>query len=108
MRLAEIKNGVVVNVIEADPDNLPEWATGWPEAGQAGPGWTYDGEAFTPPPEPDPEPEADPDPTPAQLQAAIEAVAKAAGLTDQALSTAMESAGISRTIRTSPAIEGKT
>lgn len=56
---------------------------------------------------PDPEPVEQP-PTVEQLQAAIEAVAKAAGLSDSALSTAMESAGISRTIRTSPAIEGKT
>lgn len=58
--------------------------------------------------EPAPEPMTEPDPTPSQLQAAIEAVAKAAGLSDKALDTVMESAGISRTIRTSPAIEGKT
>lgn len=55
MRLAEIKNGVVVNVIEVDPATTPDWAAGWPEAGQAGPGWTYDGEVFSPPPPPTPE-----------------------------------------------------
>lgn len=49
MRLAEIENGIVVNVIEVDPLNPPAWAAGWPEAGEAGPAWGYDGETFTPP-----------------------------------------------------------
>lgn len=53
MRLAEVDAGIVVNVIEVDPAAVPDWAAGWPEAGEAGPGWTWDGEAFTPPPEPE-------------------------------------------------------
>lgn len=55
---------------------------------------------------PDPEPVEQP-PTVEQLQAAIEAVAKAAGVTDQALSTAMESAGISRMVDPGPVIGGR-
>ena len=51
MRLAQIENGVVVNVIEADPAAVPDWAADWPDAGEAGPGWLWDGEAFAPPPE---------------------------------------------------------
>jgi len=51
MRLAQIEDGIVVNVIEADPAAVPDWAADWPEAGAAGPGWLWDGEAFTPPPE---------------------------------------------------------
>lgn len=107
MRLAEIKDGVVVNVIVADPNNLPEWATDWPEAGPAGPGWAYDGKTFTPPPEPDPDPEPiDQPPTPAQLQAAIEAVARAAGVTDQALASALSGAGLSRQAAVQPVEPG--
>lgn len=52
MRVAEIKDGVVVNVVLVDPNNIPQGMGWWPEAGDAGPGWTYDGEAFFPPPEP--------------------------------------------------------
>lgn len=51
MRLAQTEDGVVVNVIEADPAAVPDWAADWPEAAEAGPGWLWDGEAFTPPPE---------------------------------------------------------
>lgn len=51
MRLAQIKNGIVVNVIEVDPAAVPDWAADWPDAGEAGPGWLWDGEAFAPPPE---------------------------------------------------------
>jgi hypothetical protein len=54
MRKAVIADGVVINVIEVDPDQIPDWAQGFPEAGDAGPGWTWDGESFAPPPEPDP------------------------------------------------------
>ena len=54
MRLAQIENGVVVNVIEADPAGVPEWAADWPEAAEAGPGWLWDGEAFAPPSDADP------------------------------------------------------
>ena len=55
MRLAKIDAGTVVNVIEADPGSLPDWAAGWPEVtGSAGVGWTWDGEAFAPPDLPTP------------------------------------------------------
>lgn len=56
MRLAQIENGVVVNVIEVDPAAVPDWAADWPEAGEAGPGWLWDGEGFAPPPEPETDP----------------------------------------------------
>jgi hypothetical protein len=56
MRLAQIENGVVVNVIEVDGVNVPEWATGWPENEEAGPGWIVDGENIIPPAPPDPAP----------------------------------------------------
>lgn len=49
MRLAEIVNGVVVNVIEADPAALPDWAVDWPEAGEAGPGWVVENGNLVPP-----------------------------------------------------------
>lgn len=49
MIIAQIENGVVVNVIAIDPDRRPSFTNGWPEAGEAGPGWTYDGSTFAPP-----------------------------------------------------------
>jgi hypothetical protein len=49
IRLAQIDAGRVVNVIAVDPAAVPDWAKGWPAAGDAGPGWAYDGVAFTPP-----------------------------------------------------------
>lgn len=49
MRLAHIENGVVVNVIEVDPENVPDWAAGWPEVDQVGPGWSVEGEDIVPP-----------------------------------------------------------
>lgn len=52
MRLAQVENGLVINVIEAA--ERPDWAADWPEAAVAGPGWTWDGEAFAPPPPPAP------------------------------------------------------
>jgi hypothetical protein len=39
MRKAQIRNGRVVNVIEVDPANVPDWCEDWPDAGNAGPGW---------------------------------------------------------------------
>ena len=48
-RKAQIINGVVVNVIEVDAQNLPEWAADWPDAGNASAGWLWDGEAFSEP-----------------------------------------------------------
>lgn len=56
MRLAQVENGIVVNVIEIEPENKPDWAASWSEAGNAGPGWTFDGEMFLPPAEPEPAP----------------------------------------------------
>lgn len=49
MRLAEIKNGIVTNIAEVDPDNIPDFMAGWPEVSDAGPGWTHDGTTFAPP-----------------------------------------------------------
>lgn len=50
MRLAEVRNGVVVNVIEADAGAVPAWAEHWPEAGDAGPGWLQIGDDLVAPP----------------------------------------------------------
>ena len=54
MRLAEVMNGVVVNIIEVNAGApLPDFAENWPEIGATGgPGWLYDGKTFTPPAEP--------------------------------------------------------
>ncbi len=49
MRLAEIDEGIVVNVIVVDPDAVPEWCADWPECAEGGPGWTFDGETFAAP-----------------------------------------------------------
>lgn len=46
-RRAIIENGIVTNIIEADPDfELPGKTL--VEAGDAGIGWTWDGSSFTP------------------------------------------------------------
>ena len=54
MKLAQIELGVVINAIEVEPGNIPDWAAGWPElTGGAGIGWTWDGTVFAeqePPP----------------------------------------------------------
>ena len=49
MRLAEIQDGIVINVIVADDDNIPEWCADWPECPDGGPGWSWDGTTFLPP-----------------------------------------------------------
>ena len=49
MKLAEITDGIVTNIIKVDPDNIPDWAMGWPSAEGAGIGFSYDGATFTPP-----------------------------------------------------------
>jgi hypothetical protein len=49
MKLAQIKSGVVVNVIEVNPKAIPDFAKGWPDAKNAGTGWGFDGEAFIEP-----------------------------------------------------------
>lgn len=57
MILAQIEGGIVVNAIEVDPGNIPEWAATFPElSGGAGIGWSYADGAFAPP-----EDEADPE-----------------------------------------------
>lgn len=38
MRLAQIESGVVINVIIAAADNIPDWCAGWPECPDGGPG----------------------------------------------------------------------
>lgn len=48
---AQVENGIVVNVIDVDPDNVPDWCADWPEVIEAGIGWTYDGHSFSEPPE---------------------------------------------------------
>ena len=51
MRKAEIVEEKVVNVILVDPDNTPDWCSGWPEAiGDVSIGWTYTNGQFAPPP----------------------------------------------------------
>lgn len=54
MRLAEIRDGIVFNVIEVG-DDVPAWAAGWPEAGEAMRGWAWDGAIFHAPAPVDPE-----------------------------------------------------
>lgn len=53
MRLAQIENGVVVNVIEVD-GRPPAWAKGWVETVDASPGWIFAEGAFSAPPAPGP------------------------------------------------------
>lgn len=50
MQKAEIKDGKVVNVLEIDPENIPDWCASWPNiTGMAAIGWSYDGAQFTAP-----------------------------------------------------------
>lgn len=49
MNLAQVENGIVTNVIVVDPNNIPDWASNYPETQNAGIGWLYDGENFHPP-----------------------------------------------------------
>ena len=51
---AEIKDGLVTNVIVADTKEIAELVTGltcveYTDSNPAGIGWTYDGSVFTPP-----------------------------------------------------------
>lgn len=50
MRYAVIENGVVVNVVIADPQVAA--VKGWIRSDDAGPGWRWDGAKFDPPPRP--------------------------------------------------------
>jgi len=49
MKKADIQNGAIANVIEVDPDNVPDWAADWPTVTNEGPGWLYDGSTFSEP-----------------------------------------------------------
>lgn len=48
MKLAEIQNGVVANIIAVSPTSVPRFAQGWPELAEGAQiGWRYeDGEFF--------------------------------------------------------------
>lgn len=50
---AQIENGIVVNVIVVDPENVPEWCINWPTLTEGGIGWSWNGTNFTPPVEPE-------------------------------------------------------
>lgn len=50
MRWALIASGHVANVVEQD--STPPIPGTWVACGNAGPGWAYDGDTFTPPPLP--------------------------------------------------------
>jgi hypothetical protein len=57
MNLAEIKNGIVANVILVDPNNIPDFCASWPEATEGCQiGGSYVNGVFIPLPEPEPEP----------------------------------------------------
>lgn len=57
MNLAEIKNGIVTNVIFVDPNNIPEFCADWPEAAEGCQiGGSYADGVFTPLPALEPEP----------------------------------------------------
>jgi predicted protein tyrosine phosphatase len=49
MRLAQIKNGAVVNIIKVDPDNVPDFCKDWPLSEAATIGCEYDGTSFSKP-----------------------------------------------------------
>lgn len=52
---AQIEDGIVVNIIAIDPENIPDWCADWPTlTGDAGIGWSWDGTTFYPPPQPEP------------------------------------------------------
>ena len=63
---AQIKNGIVTNIIVVDPDNIPVWCADWPDATElCNIGGSYVDGSFIPSPQPQPEP-----PTLEQQQAA--------------------------------------
>ena len=49
MRKAQIKGGIVANIIVVDPDNVPDWCVAWPDADAAAIGDTYFGGVYSPP-----------------------------------------------------------
>jgi hypothetical protein len=57
MNKADIKNGIVANVIVVDPNNIPDFCADWPEAAEGCQiGGSYVDGVFIPLPEPEPEP----------------------------------------------------
>ena len=57
MHLADIKNGIVTNIIVVDPNNIPDFCADWPEAAEGCQiGGSYVDGVFIPLPEPEPEP----------------------------------------------------
>jgi hypothetical protein len=50
-RYAKVVNGVVINVTKLDENNIPDAFQSWISCGDAGPGWTYDGQTFFEPAE---------------------------------------------------------
>jgi hypothetical protein len=56
MKRARIEAGVVVNIIVIDPETVPTWCTGWPDATAAKICDSYAEGVFTTP-EPEPAPE---------------------------------------------------
>ena len=73
MNIVEIKDGIVVNVILVDPNNIPDFCADWPEATEGCQiGGSYANGVFTPLPMPEPEP-----PTLEQQQAARAAAYRA-------------------------------
>ena len=50
MKRAQIQGGIVVNVIEVNPNDIPDFAADWPDAQDAGPGWSFSAGTFSPPP----------------------------------------------------------
>lgn len=57
MNKAEIKDGIVINIILVDPTSIPDWCADWPEATEGCQiGGSYADGVFTPLPEPEPEP----------------------------------------------------
>ena len=57
MNKAEIKDGIVTNVIAVDPANIPDWCADWPEATEGCQiGGSYADGVFIPLPVPKPEP----------------------------------------------------
>ena len=48
MKKAQIENGIVVNIIEVNPNNVPDWCYSWPNATEdAEIGGTYVNDIFT-------------------------------------------------------------
>jgi hypothetical protein len=47
MKKAEVRDGVVVNIIEIDPSSVPEWCADWPDAeADTGIGHEWNGSSF--------------------------------------------------------------